>query len=122
VEKAGLHLKAGAKKVIITAPAKGEVKTFVMGVNEGEYDPNKHHVVSNASCTTNCLAPIVHVILKEGIGLELGAMSTIHSCTATQRVVDGPSRKLRREGRGRGGDQHHPFQHRCGKGPSCGDS
>lgn len=98
-EKAGLHLKAGAKKVIISAPAKGEVKTFVMGVNEGEYDPKSHHIVSNASCTTNCLAPIVHVILKEGIGLELGGMSTIHSYTATQRIVDGPSRKLWREGR-----------------------
>jgi glyceraldehyde 3-phosphate dehydrogenase len=98
-EKAGLHLKAGAKKVVISAPAKGEVKTFVMGVNEGEYDPKKHHIVSNASCTTNCLAPIVHVIIKEGIGLELGGMSTIHSYTATQRIVDGPSRKLWREGR-----------------------
>jgi glyceraldehyde 3-phosphate dehydrogenase len=98
-EKASLHLKAGAKKVIITAPAKGEVKTFVMGVNEEEYDPKKHHVVSNASCTTNCLAPVVHVILKEGIGIEKGGMTTIHSYTATQRIVDGPSRKLWREGR-----------------------
>ena len=98
-ENAGLHLKAGAKKVIITAPAKGEVKTFVMGVNEGEYDPKKHHIVSNASCTTNCLAPIVHVILKEGIGIEKGAMTTVHSYTATQKVVDGPSRKTWREGR-----------------------
>jgi len=98
-EKANLHLKAGAKKVIITAPAKGEVKTCVMGVNEGEYDPKKHHVVSNASCTTNCLAPIVHVILKEGIGIDKGGMTTIHSYTATQRIVDGPSRKLWREGR-----------------------
>jgi glyceraldehyde 3-phosphate dehydrogenase len=97
--KANLHLKAGAKKVIITAPAKGEVKTFVMGVNEREYDSEKHHIVSNASCTTNCLAPIVHVILKEGIGIELGAMTTIHSYTATQKVVDGPSRKTWREGR-----------------------
>jgi len=98
-EKAGLHLKAGAKKVIITAPAKGGVKTFVMGVNEREYDPGKHHVVSNASCTTNGLAPIVHVILKEGIGLEKGGMTTIHSYTATQKTVDGPSRKTWREGR-----------------------
>ena len=98
-EKASLHLKAGAKKVIITAPAKGEVKTFVMGVNEEEYDPKKHHVVSNASCTTNCLAPIVHVIIKEGIGIDKGGMTTIHSYTATQRIVDGPSRKLWREGR-----------------------
>jgi glyceraldehyde 3-phosphate dehydrogenase len=98
-EKAALHLNAGAAKVIITAPAKGDVKTFVMGVNEGEYDPEKHHVVSNASCTTNGLAPIVHVLLKEGIGINRGAMTTIHSYTATQKVVDGPSRKTWREGR-----------------------
>jgi glyceraldehyde 3-phosphate dehydrogenase len=98
-EKAALHLKAGAKKVIITAPAKGDAKTFVMGVNEGEYDPKKHHVVSNASCTTNCLAPLVHVILKEGIGIETGLMTTIHSYTATQKTVDGPSKKDWRGGR-----------------------
>ncbi|SPD75581.1 Glyceraldehyde-3-phosphate dehydrogenase [uncultured Desulfobacterium sp.] len=98
-EKAELHLKAGAGKVIITAPGKGGVKTFVMGVNEGEYDPEKHHVVSNASCTTNGLAPIIHVLLKEGIGIEKGGMTTIHSYTATQKVVDGPSRKTWREGR-----------------------
>jgi len=98
-EKAGLHLKAGAGKVIITAPAKGNVKTFVMGVNEQEYDPELHHVVSNASCTTNCLAPIVHVILKEGLGIHKGGMTTIHSYTATQKIVDGPSRKTWREGR-----------------------
>ncbi len=99
-EKAALHLRAGAKKVIITAPAKGEVRTFIMGVNEGEYDPGNHHVVSNASCTTNGLAPLVHVILKEGIGIEKGGMTTIHSYTATQKLVDGPSRKTWREGRG----------------------
>src|SRR5512136_806220 len=98
-EKASLHLKAGAKKVIITAPAKGEAKTFVMGVNEGEYDPKKHHIVSNASCTTNCLGPLVHVILKEGIGIETGLMTTIHSYTATQKPVDGPSKKDWRGGR-----------------------
>ena len=98
-EKAALHLKAGAKKVIITAPAKGDAKTFVMGVNEGEYDPRKHHVVSNASCTTNCLAPLVHVILKEGIGIENGLMTTIHAYTATQKTVDGPSKKDWRGGR-----------------------
>ena len=98
-EKAALHLNAGARKVIITAPAKGDVKTFVMGVNEGEYDPGKHHIVSNASCTTNGLAPIVHVLLKEGIGIERGGMTTIHSYTATQKIVDGPSRKTWREGR-----------------------
>lgn len=98
-EKARLHLQAGAKKVIITAPAKGDVKTFVMGVNEKEYDPKGHHVVSNASCTTNCLAPLVHVILKEGIGIETGLMTTIHAYTATQKVVDGPSKKDWRGGR-----------------------
>jgi glyceraldehyde 3-phosphate dehydrogenase len=99
VERAGLHLKAGAKKVIITAPGKGGVKTLVMGVNEKEYDPNAHHVVSNASCTTNCLAPLVHVLLKEGIGVQKGLMTTIHSYTATQKTVDGPSKKDWRGGR-----------------------
>jgi glyceraldehyde 3-phosphate dehydrogenase len=97
--KAELHLKAGAKKVIISAPGKGNVKTLLMGVNEGEYDPKIHHVVSNASCTTNCLAPLVHVILKEGIGIETGLMTTIHSYTATQKTVDGPSKKDWRGGR-----------------------
>lgn len=98
-EKAKGHLAAGAKKVIISAPAKGDVKTIVMGVNEAEYDPKSHHIVSNASCTTNCLAPLVHVILKEGIGIETGLMTTIHSYTATQKVVDGPSKKDWRGGR-----------------------
>ena len=98
-DKAALHLKAGAKKVIITAPAKGDVRTFVIGVNENEYDPKAHHVVSNASCTTNCLAPLVHVLLKEGIGIETGLMTTIHSYTATQKPVDGPSKKDWRGGR-----------------------
>lgn len=97
--KAELHLKAGAKKVIISAPGKGNVKTLLMGVNENEYDPKTHHVVSNASCTTNCLAPLVHVILKEGIGIETGLMTTIHSYTATQKTVDGPSKKDWRGGR-----------------------
>ncbi|URA10996.1 type I glyceraldehyde-3-phosphate dehydrogenase [Thermospira aquatica] len=98
-EKAKGHLEAGAKKVIISAPAKGEVKTIVMGVNEGEYDPKTHNIVSNASCTTNCLAPLVHVLLKEGIGIETGLMTTIHSYTATQKTVDGPSKKDWRGGR-----------------------
>jgi glyceraldehyde 3-phosphate dehydrogenase (phosphorylating) len=98
-EKAALHLKAGARKVLITAPGKGELRTFVMGVNETEYDPKTHHVVSNASCTTNCLAPLVHVLLKEGIGIETGLMTTIHSYTATQKPVDGPSKKDWRGGR-----------------------
>ena len=98
-EKAGLHLKAGAKKVILTAPGKGSVKTLVMGVNEGEYDPKAHAIVSNASCTTNCLAPLVHVLLKEGVGIENGLMTTIHAYTATQKTVDGPSKKDWRGGR-----------------------
>jgi len=98
-EKAKGHLEAGAKKVIISAPAKGEVKTIVMGVNEHEYDPKVHNIVSNASCTTNCLAPLVHVLLKEGIGVETGLMTTIHSYTATQKTVDGPSKKDWRGGR-----------------------
>jgi glyceraldehyde 3-phosphate dehydrogenase len=98
-EKAKGHLAAGAKKVIISAPGKGEVKTIVMGVNEGEYDSTKHTIVSNASCTTNCLAPVVHVILKEGFGIETGLMTTIHAYTATQKVVDGPSKKDWRGGR-----------------------
>jgi len=98
-EKAKGHLAAGAKKVLISAPGKGEVKTIVMGVNDNEYDPAKHNIVSNASCTTNCLAPLVHVILKEGVGIETGLMTTIHSYTATQKTVDGPSKKDWRGGR-----------------------
>ncbi|MEX0737652.1 MAG: type I glyceraldehyde-3-phosphate dehydrogenase [Bacteroidota bacterium] len=98
-EKAKGHLAAGAKKVLISAPGKGDVKTIVMGVNDGEYDSAKHAIVSNASCTTNCLAPVVHVLLKEGIGIEAGLMTTIHSYTATQKTVDGPSKKDWRGGR-----------------------
>ena len=93
------HLTAGAKKVIISAPGKGDVKTVVMGVNDDEYDPATHHVVSNASCTTNCLAPLVHVLLKEGFGIEEGLMTTVHAYTATQKTVDGPSRKDWKGGR-----------------------
>jgi glyceraldehyde 3-phosphate dehydrogenase len=93
------HIEAGAKKVIISAPGKGDVKTIVMGVNENEYDHNLHNIVSNASCTTNCLAPVVHVLLKENIGIEKGLMTTIHSYTATQKTVDGPSKKDWRGGR-----------------------
>ena len=98
-EDAAKHLEAGAKKVIISAPGKGGVKTLVMGVNHEEYNPAEHDVVSNASCTTNCLAPLVHVLLKSGIGIETGLMTTIHSYTATQKVVDGPSKKDWRGGR-----------------------
>src|SRR5436190_8226959 len=89
-EKAKGHLAAGAKKVMITAPAKGEDITIVMGVNHDKYDAGKHQIISNASCTTNCLAPVVHVLLKEGLGIEEGLMTTVHSYTATQRTVDGP--------------------------------
>ena len=98
-EKAKGHLDAGAKKVLITAPAKGEDITIVLGVNHTKYDPAKHHIVSNASCTTNCLAPVVHVLLKEGFGVEEGLMTTIHSYTATQKTVDGPSKKDWKGGR-----------------------
>jgi glyceraldehyde 3-phosphate dehydrogenase len=98
-EKARGHLTAGARKVLISAPAKGEDITVVMGVNHDKYDHAKHHIVSNASCTTNCLAPVVHVLLKEGFGIEEGLMTTVHSYTATQKTVDGPSRKDWRGGR-----------------------
>src|SRR5580692_5283208 len=98
-EKAKGHLAAGAKKVIISAPAKGEDITLVMGVNDANYDPAKHSIISNASCTTNCLAPLVHVLLKEGFGIEEGLMTTIHSYTATQKTVDGPSKKDWKGGR-----------------------
>ncbi len=98
-EKAKGHLAAGAKKVIISAPGKGEDITVVMGVNHENYDPAKHNIVSNASCTTNCLAPVVHVLLKEGFGIEEGLMTTIHSYTATQKTVDGPSKKDWKGGR-----------------------
>ncbi len=114
VEKAKGHLAAGAKKVIITAPAKGDCPTIVMGVNEGKYDPKPHHIVSNASCTTNCLAPIVHVLLKEGFGVEEGLMTTIHSYTATQKTVDGPSKKDWKGGRTRGAEPDS-LDHRRGQ-------
>jgi glyceraldehyde 3-phosphate dehydrogenase len=98
-EKAKGHLTAGAKKVIISAPAKGEDITVVLGVNDEKIDYQKHHIISNASCTTNCLAPLVHVLLKEGFGLTEGLMTTIHAYTATQKTVDGPSKKDWKGGR-----------------------
>ncbi len=98
-EKAKGHIAAGAKKVIISAPAKGEDITVVMGVNHEKYDASKHHIVSNASCTTTCLAPVVHVLLKEGFGIDEGLMTTVHSYTATQKTVDGPSKKDWKGGR-----------------------
>ena len=93
------HITAGAKKVIISAPAKNEDITIVMGVNNEKYDASKHQIISNASCTTNCLAPLVHVLLKEGFGIEEGLMTTVHSYTATQKTVDGPSKKDWKGGR-----------------------
>ena len=98
-EKAKGHITAGAKKVIISAPAKGEDITVVIGVNDDQLDVTKHNIISNASCTTNCLAPIVHVLLKEGFGVEEGIMTTVHSYTATQKTVDGPSKKDWKGGR-----------------------
>lgn len=98
-EGARKHLAAGAKRVIITAPAKGDVPTFVMGVNEDLYNPEKDYIVSNASCTTNCLAPITKVLL-DNFGIEEGLMTTIHAMTASQPTVDGPSKKDWRGGRG----------------------
>jgi glyceraldehyde 3-phosphate dehydrogenase len=97
--KAKGHIDAGAKKVIISAPAKNEDITIVLGVNDSKYDPAKHNIISNASCTTNCLAPVVHVLLKEGFGVEEGLMTTIHAYTATQKTVDGPSKKDWKGGR-----------------------
>ncbi|HEX9729845.1 MAG TPA: type I glyceraldehyde-3-phosphate dehydrogenase [Gemmatimonadales bacterium] len=94
-DKAAQHLDAGAKKVVISAPAKQEDLTVVMGVNHTSYDPAKHHVISNASCTTNCLVPVVKVIL-DAFGFERGFMTTIHSYTNDQRILDLPHKDLRR--------------------------
>jgi glyceraldehyde 3-phosphate dehydrogenase len=99
LELASKHLAAGAKKVIISAPVKGDIPTFVMGVNETKYRSGEDHIVSNASCTTNCLAPLTKVLLDE-FGFEEGLMTTIHATTATQPTVDGPSKKDWRGGRG----------------------
>ena len=96
---AAKHLAAGAERVIISAPAKGPDATIVLGVNTEAYDPAKHRIVSNASCTTNCLAPVVHVLLKEGFGVAEGLMTTVHAYTATQKTVDGPSKKDWKGGR-----------------------
>jgi glyceraldehyde 3-phosphate dehydrogenase len=94
-DTAGKHLAAGAKKVIISAPAKKEDITIVMGVNEGKYDPRSHHILSNASCTTNCLVPVVKVIL-DNFGFVNGFMTTIHSYTNDQQILDLPHKDLRR--------------------------
>lgn len=89
------HIDGGAKKVIISAPAKNEDATFVMGVNEGDYDPEKHHIISNASCTTNCLAPMAKV-LDEEFGIVRGLMTTVHAYTGDQKIHDAPHKDLRR--------------------------
>jgi len=94
-EKASGHLKAGAGKVIISAPGKDPDVTIVMGVNQNEYDAGKHHIVSNASCTTNCLAPVCKVLL-DNFGIEKGLMTTTHSYTGDQRILDFPHKDLRR--------------------------
>jgi len=94
-EKARAHLEAGAKKVIITAPAKGEDLTVVLGVNHEQYDPARHHILSNASCTTNSLAPVMKV-LEEAFGVERALMTTVHSYTNDQRLLDLPHKDLRR--------------------------
>ncbi|MEM9398928.1 MAG: type I glyceraldehyde-3-phosphate dehydrogenase [Verrucomicrobiota bacterium] len=98
-DKARGHIDSGAKKVIISAPGKQEDITIVMGVNHEKYDAASHNIISNASCTTNCLAPVVHVLLKEGFGIDEGLMTTVHSYTATQKTVDGPSKKDWKGGR-----------------------
>jgi len=98
IDKANVHLKSGAKKVVISAPS-ADAPMFVMGVNHTQYDPAKDHVVSNASCTTNCLAPLAKVI-NDNFGIIEALMTTVHSVTATQKTVDGPSAKMWRDGRG----------------------
>ena len=94
-ELASAHIKAGATKVVITCPAKGEDATIVMGVNDGEYDAEKHNIISNASCTTNCLAPVAKVLM-ENFGIKRGYMNTIHSYTNDQKILDLPHKDLRR--------------------------
>lgn len=94
-DSAQAHIDAGASKVVISAPAKGNIKTFVMGVNEDEYDGTIHHIVSNASCTTNCLAPFAKVIL-DNFGIKKGLMTTVHAYTGDQRLLDFPHSDLRR--------------------------
>jgi glyceraldehyde 3-phosphate dehydrogenase (phosphorylating) len=94
-DQAAMHLKSGARKVLLSAPGKGADLTVVMGVNDGEYDPQRHDVVSNASCTTNCVAPMAK-ILNDAFGLVQGLMTTVHAYTGDQMLLDGPHKDLRR--------------------------
>src|SRR5262249_44807631 len=94
-ESASAHLKAGAKRVLISAPAKGQDLTLAYGINQQKYDPSKHFIISNASCTTNCLVPVAKVLM-DNFGIEHGLMTTIHSYTNDQRILDLPHKDLRR--------------------------
>ncbi len=116
-EKARVHLAAGAQKVIISAPAKGEDITIVLGVNEDRYDPATHHIISNASCTTNCLAPAAKVV-HDLVGIEKGLMNTIHSYTNDQNVLDVAHKDPRRARSA--GPEHHPDDDRRGQGAGPG--
>ncbi len=109
--------RGGAKKVIISAPAEGEDLTIVMGVNDDKYDPANHNVVSNASCTTNCLAPAAKVV-NDNFGIVRALMTTIHAYTNDQKILDLPHSDLRRAQRGC--DEHHPDDHRRGQGHRAG--
>ena len=110
-EKACAHIQAGAKKVIISAPAKGEDITIVLGVNEDRYDPENHHVISNASCTTNCLAPAAKVV-HDAFGIERGLMNTIHSYTNDQRILDAHKDPRRLGPRARTSSRRRPVPRR----------
>ena len=112
-DKAAKHLEAGAEKVVISAPAKGEDLTVVLGVNDDAYDPAEHHVISNASCTTNCVAPMVKV-LDDAFGVEQGFMTTVHAYTNDQSILDLPHSGSAPRARRR--DQHHPHLHGSGEG------
>ena len=118
-EAAKAHLDAGAKKVIISAPAKNEDATFVVGVNHTDYDPAKHNIISNASCTTNCLAPLAKA-LNDGLGIEKGLMTTIHAYTGDQRLHDAPHRDLRRARAA--AVKHRSDLHRCSQGSVPGSA
>jgi glyceraldehyde-3-phosphate dehydrogenase type I len=129
-DQAALHLKGGARKVLLSAPGKGADLTVVVGVNDGEYDPQHHDVISNASCTTNCMAPMAKV-LNDAFGLVHGFMTTVHAYTGDQMLLDGPHRDLRRARSAavsmiphhhRGGPDHRAGDPRAGRptGRGCG--